>query len=247
MSDLGRFFNIDPLAEKFYYNSTYAFSENKVVSHVELEGLEGADFRNTKAIANKLAETNGQSPAQTYKAVRQAQKARPTDTSTPSGKIVNGINNATMGVVGTIASGSYVLATDGIGAAFGGTAALTLSLGEISIGLAQIADGFSQMMNDGEEANPEISKDLQNSSSLPGVVAHGVDSEYADLIDAAGQFAPTPLTGSIIGVGDALQALKTEKTVQNTLNLYDSANDAAGVAEEIVNTVTEDEESSDGG
>ncbi len=37
---IGRFMNIDPLAEEFYYNSTYAFSENKVISHVELEGLE---------------------------------------------------------------------------------------------------------------------------------------------------------------------------------------------------------------
>jgi RHS repeat-associated protein len=40
MPDIGRFFNVDPLAEKYYYNSPYAFSENKVVGHVELEGLE---------------------------------------------------------------------------------------------------------------------------------------------------------------------------------------------------------------
>jgi RHS repeat-associated protein len=40
MPDIGRFFNVDPLAEKYYYNSVYAFSENKVVAHVELEGLE---------------------------------------------------------------------------------------------------------------------------------------------------------------------------------------------------------------
>src|SRR5690606_17656385 len=38
--DIGRFFNIDPLAEKFVYNSSYAFSENKVTNHIELEGLE---------------------------------------------------------------------------------------------------------------------------------------------------------------------------------------------------------------
>ncbi|MFC4634635.1 DUF6443 domain-containing protein [Dokdonia ponticola] len=37
---IGRFFNLDPLAEKFVYNSPYAFSENKVISHFELEGLE---------------------------------------------------------------------------------------------------------------------------------------------------------------------------------------------------------------
>lgn len=37
---IGRFWQIDPLAEDFTYNSPYAFSENKVISHFELEGLE---------------------------------------------------------------------------------------------------------------------------------------------------------------------------------------------------------------
>jgi hypothetical protein len=37
---IGRFWQIDPLASKFAYNSTYAFSENKVINGVELEGLE---------------------------------------------------------------------------------------------------------------------------------------------------------------------------------------------------------------
>lgn len=37
---IGRFIEIDPLAEDYVYNSTYAFSENKVTNHVELEGLE---------------------------------------------------------------------------------------------------------------------------------------------------------------------------------------------------------------
>jgi RHS repeat-associated protein len=40
MPDIGRFFNVDPLASKYVYNSPYAFSENHVTSHVELEGLE---------------------------------------------------------------------------------------------------------------------------------------------------------------------------------------------------------------
>lgn len=37
---IGRFWSIDPLASKYVYNSPYAFSENHVTSHVELEGLE---------------------------------------------------------------------------------------------------------------------------------------------------------------------------------------------------------------
>jgi RHS repeat-associated protein len=36
----GRFIEIDPLAKDYVYNSTYAFSENKVTNHIELEGLE---------------------------------------------------------------------------------------------------------------------------------------------------------------------------------------------------------------
>lgn len=40
MPEIGRFFSIDPLAESYLYNSPYAFSENKVVAHIELEGLE---------------------------------------------------------------------------------------------------------------------------------------------------------------------------------------------------------------
>jgi RHS repeat-associated protein len=37
---IGRFWQIDPLSDKYVHNSTYAFSENKVTSHIELEGLE---------------------------------------------------------------------------------------------------------------------------------------------------------------------------------------------------------------
>ena len=37
---IGRFFNVDPLAEKYPYNSTYAFQENKLGLGRELEGLE---------------------------------------------------------------------------------------------------------------------------------------------------------------------------------------------------------------
>jgi RHS repeat-associated protein len=49
--EIGRFFNVDPLSEKYFYNSPYAFSENKVTSHVELEGLEAESIQ---PIKNKL-------------------------------------------------------------------------------------------------------------------------------------------------------------------------------------------------
>ena len=37
---VGRFFAVDPLARKYSWNSNYAFSENKVIAFIELEGLE---------------------------------------------------------------------------------------------------------------------------------------------------------------------------------------------------------------
>ncbi|WP_299368287.1 RHS repeat-associated core domain-containing protein, partial [Winogradskyella sp.] len=37
---IGRFFNIDPLAEEFPHNGVYNFSENRVIDAIELEGLE---------------------------------------------------------------------------------------------------------------------------------------------------------------------------------------------------------------
>lgn len=43
---IGRFIEIDPLAEDYVYNSTYAFSENKVTNHIELEGLEAVSAGN---------------------------------------------------------------------------------------------------------------------------------------------------------------------------------------------------------
>jgi len=37
---IGRFVTIDPLADEYTYNSTYAFQENKLGLGIELEGLE---------------------------------------------------------------------------------------------------------------------------------------------------------------------------------------------------------------
>ncbi len=41
---LGRFFAVDPLTAKYPWNSPYAFSENRVIDGIELEGLEVIKF-----------------------------------------------------------------------------------------------------------------------------------------------------------------------------------------------------------
>ncbi|PWW14273.1 M57 family metalloprotease [Chryseobacterium sp. AG844] len=66
MPDIGRFFNIDPLAEKYTHNSTYAFSENRVIDARELEGLEAElinkSTRNTP-VSNDISGFNLNTPA----------------------------------------------------------------------------------------------------------------------------------------------------------------------------------------
>jgi hypothetical protein len=42
---VGRFFAVDPLFRDFPYNSPYAFSENRVIDMIELEGLEVCDIK----------------------------------------------------------------------------------------------------------------------------------------------------------------------------------------------------------
>ncbi|HLW29295.1 MAG TPA: RHS repeat-associated core domain-containing protein, partial [Brumimicrobium sp.] len=42
---IGRWLNIDPLSEKYAYQSHYNFSENQVVAFRELEGLEKVHFQ----------------------------------------------------------------------------------------------------------------------------------------------------------------------------------------------------------
>lgn len=68
---IGRFIEIDPLAEKYDYNSTYAFSENKVTSHFELEGLEAVDMNAgyNQVMAYKYGGTQG---GKAYQHMQQA-------------------------------------------------------------------------------------------------------------------------------------------------------------------------------
>jgi len=54
---LGRFLSVDPLAPEYPWNSPYAFSENRVISAIELEGLESVDL-NTGEIDKTLSGQN---------------------------------------------------------------------------------------------------------------------------------------------------------------------------------------------
>ena len=63
MPDVGRFFNVDPLAEKYNTWSPYTFSGNRVIDAREIEGLEPHVLFNTRenAAANFGQQYNGKS------------------------------------------------------------------------------------------------------------------------------------------------------------------------------------------
>jgi RHS repeat-associated protein len=65
---IGRFWQIDPLADKYRYNSTYAFSENKVIAHREMEGLEAWTVNNSDGTTSTFRGpwANQQSAQQAY-------------------------------------------------------------------------------------------------------------------------------------------------------------------------------------
>ena len=51
---LNRFFAVDPLAAKYPHNSPYAFSENRLIDGVELEGLEVVFFQLTGRLSSAI-------------------------------------------------------------------------------------------------------------------------------------------------------------------------------------------------
>ncbi len=59
---IGRFMSIDPLSEKYSYQSHYNFSENRVIDGVELEGLEWIWF-STAENAKNFKTANGLTPS----------------------------------------------------------------------------------------------------------------------------------------------------------------------------------------
>ncbi|WP_420386236.1 pre-toxin TG domain-containing protein [Roseivirga sp.] len=65
---IGRFFNIDPLATDYTHNSPYAFSENRVINGVELEGLEymfyGYNAEGVKANVQATAMKSSRNPTE---------------------------------------------------------------------------------------------------------------------------------------------------------------------------------------
>jgi RHS repeat-associated protein len=146
---LGRFLSIDPLFKDYPHNSPYAFSENRVIDGVELEGLEFAEIqagmRNILIGATKLLNNA------TYGAEnREIQMAQTTD-GLKQEVIVNqgaenrsqALNQVTTGGAQVIGGGADVLEYGGLGLQGLGYAATVLGVPELGIPLAYFGASIS--------------------------------------------------------------------------------------------------------
>jgi len=142
-----------------------------------------------------------------------------------AGMFLNGLSNATLGVVGSIGAVSAIPGTGGASAI-----ALTLSIGEVGI-------GFSQMLN---SFLTNVDPALQSSSNLPGLAAAKNGNQYAPLIDAISGWATGSITNPyLIGntdvAFDAIKDLRQDKNViLNGAALYDTYSEGKGAVEAIV-------------
>nr|WP_199001718.1 DUF6443 domain-containing protein [Flavobacterium sp. ASV13] len=119
---IGRFMCIDPLAEKYTYNSTYAFQENKMGLGRELEGLEMVptnpiNFNSYVTHASNLF-SNAVNYVKEHVVLQVEAKATigvQAGVKTPFGSVGAGIITTDIGKVGVNTKGAYAKGGDGKG------------------------------------------------------------------------------------------------------------------------------------
>jgi len=216
---------VDPLSTSYPWYTPYQFAGNKPIWFIDLDGAEEARSSTGFRFFPFLVSRKSPTPAHIMQRdmldkYQKFEKSR-------AGKFTNGLGNTVTGLGGTIGSITYMSETLGAGAAFGGVIALQFSLGEMSIGIAQMVDAI---------ANKKPNDILHNSNSIPGLIAYGTGNEYAPFFDALGQMTPTfaaygsfkALVKSGLGVIDAAKTLNNTPSVMSAISLLDQISDTKG-------------------
>ncbi|MCC9073229.1 hypothetical protein LNQ49_16755 [Flavobacterium sp. F-65] len=126
-------------------------------------------------------------------------------------KFMNGLSNTTFGVIATITAVSAIPETFGASGL-----ALPLTIGQISIGISQMADSF----------NDKPSDVLHKYASIPGLIAGQSGNKYAPLIDVAsvwavGSVSSPKLLGNYKGTLNAFGELSRGQNVLfNGISIY---------------------------
>jgi len=162
--DIVRFWQVDPLAEDYAYNSTFAFQENKFGIGIELEGLEVARFKDGmkqvgsgvnrayREATNVRREMNIQG-ANGSRASEMAQQERISQYSTAAGDVAQGTTEATKGGAKVIGEGMEMtgdaITVAGIATAQPEIIALGEGIsttGSVINGLVDLSDGKSPIV-----------------------------------------------------------------------------------------------------
>ncbi|MNS25538.1 tRNA(Glu)-specific nuclease WapA precursor [compost metagenome] len=129
----------------------------------------------------------------------------------PDSKFGNGLKNTVFGVVATVGAVAAIPETGG-----GSGIALSFTIGQTSIGIAQMADSF----------NEKPSEVLHNYSTVPGLIAGQRGSKYAPMIDftsawITGSMNSSNLLGNYNGFRSSVnQIYRGERLLYNGTSIY---------------------------
>ncbi|MFN7236092.1 MAG: RHS repeat domain-containing protein, partial [Cyclobacteriaceae bacterium] len=179
--EIGRFFNVDPLAEKYYYNSPYAFSENHVTSHVELEGLEKVDINALRSsqVREKIkaVNENGRNVIQFSGGAQVAGAGGSLKLGPLSGggQIQLGAVQGSIKAPGNVEARGALLVASGEASAFGASASGNVALGKASVNVNP--DGAGEVIINDGSANGSVSIPSFDSFGPPDRISTGIKDE----------------------------------------------------------------------
>lgn len=192
---IGRFMSIDPLAEKYAYNSTYAFQENKMGMGVELEGLELYIDRN---VILRTTDIQSRKPQNSRPGVALLEVGLGGDVS-KKGSVGNDENGAKGSLTAIKGNISYSVCIDGDVVEYGFQAGQ--ANGEVNALGQQVISGEGTIMDANGSYNLKTGKDQFTINSFTGKV----DSSAAEKNQGE-----SDLIVGLSGVGAYVKANLTE-------------------------------------
>ncbi len=202
---IGRFFNVDPLAEKFPYYSEYVFSGNRVTDAVELEGKEPDEIKYQVFEANRNAPKIGATYNQ-YLNIPQYNINL--NLSARTKLFINGSTNVIFGGTMAVGGAIYIGATDGGGAAVGGTYLVFTGSSMFAMGMTQLVEAFNYN-------NRKPDAVIMNYSTMYGAWADAGGLDCAKKIDNGAIILSMIAGGGIRKVFDISNPISRINTIGN--------------------------------